>query len=171
MIMTSISTRARSLATTLALAGLLGILGCSDDGLDKRYPVSGTVTYNGKPLESGSINFVPEAVGGRGAVGEIKNGAYTLTTQTPGDGAFPGKYSVTVVALAIDTSQAEAETKKLAAKSKVEYDGPMLDQAALGKALKNAKSNVPAKYGQIDTSGFKAEVKTESNKFNFELKD
>lgn len=164
-------THAKQFVGILVALGLLGIVACSDDGLDKRYPVSGTVTYNGKPLEKGSINFVPDAPEGRGALGEIKDGSYTLTTQSPGDGAFPGKYSVTITDLNVDLGAAEAATKELAAKKKVEMSSPMIDQAEAAKALKSAKNTVPGKYAQIDSSGLKAEVKAQSNTFDFALTD
>src|SRR5262249_14702506 len=45
----------------LALPTLLVLASCSsDDGLGKRYPVSGTVTYNGQPLQDGEISFIPD---------------------------------------------------------------------------------------------------------------
>src|SRR5690242_799074 len=94
--MITLPTHAQSRGTLLAFAGILALVGCSDDGLGKRFPVSGTITYLGKPLEKGSITFTPTNPEGRGAVGEIKNGSYVLTTQTAGDGAFPGSYSVTI---------------------------------------------------------------------------
>lgn len=168
--MTTFPTHARRPAALLVLTGLLAIVGCADDGLDKRYPVSGTVTYLGKPLEKGSITFTPTNPDGRGAVGEIKNGSYVLTTQTDGDGAFPGSYSVTIQDLNVDFSKAEADTKKAAEKANVAPTA-MLDQVAVASAVNSAKSNIPAKYGQIDSSGLKAEVKSESNKFDFDLKD
>ena len=90
-------------------AGLLVASGCSDDGLGKRYPVSGTVTYNGKPLEKGQINFLPTAPDGRSASGDIQAGEYSLTTQTPGDGALPGKYRVTIIATDVDLTGAIAK--------------------------------------------------------------
>ena len=39
------------------------------------------------------------------------------------------------------------------------------------KAVKNAKNLVPAKYKLPDTSDLSADVKAQSNKFTFELKD
>ena len=41
--------------TLLAVPALVVMASCGagDDGLGKRYPVSGTVTYNGKPLDKG----------------------------------------------------------------------------------------------------------------------
>ena len=51
----------RRFLAMLALPALLVMASCgTDDGLGKRYPVSGTVTYNGKPLEKGEISFVSE---------------------------------------------------------------------------------------------------------------
>ena len=69
--------------------GFLFVLGCSDDGLGKRYQVTGKVTYKGAAVESGSISFVPEAPDGHGAAGQIKDGTYTLTTLGENDGALP----------------------------------------------------------------------------------
>ena len=49
----------RRFQAILAVPVLLIIASCgTDDGLGKRYPVSGTVTYNGNPLEKGDISFV-----------------------------------------------------------------------------------------------------------------
>jgi len=97
------------LAASLAGLGLLmGLgIGCGySDGLGTRYSVTGTVTYKGQPVEKGNISFIP--VGGsenaRGAGGEIANGRYSLSTMGNDDGAFPGKYQVTVVALDVDLS-------------------------------------------------------------------
>ena len=118
----------RRFAVALSTLGLLIVAGCwSDDGLAQRYPVSGTVSYKGKPLEKGTITFVPESPDGRGASGDIENGAFKLTTNTPGDGAFAGKYTVTVVDVLVDKAKAEAATKKLAEKAKVQYSGAMMD--------------------------------------------
>jgi dipeptidyl aminopeptidase/acylaminoacyl peptidase len=66
------------------------------DHTRKRYPVSGVVTLNAKPLASGTITFHPIDPAGSQAVGTIENGAFRLTTRVPGDGALPGEYSVTI---------------------------------------------------------------------------
>src|SRR3954469_17239316 len=93
-----------SLFTAFAFVGLLALAGCGDDDLGKRYPVSGTVTYKGQPAAKWSITFVSEK-GTRGASGEIKDGAYTLTVVNAGDGAFPGNYSVVIEAREIDMTR------------------------------------------------------------------
>jgi hypothetical protein len=79
-------------ALSATAAALLIALGCGDDGLGKRYPVSGKVTYKGEPVASGSISFYAtnDASGTRGASGVITDGAYSLSTQGDSDGAFPG---------------------------------------------------------------------------------
>lgn len=165
----------RSLLVRLVLSfssvALLAVAGCSDDGLGKRYQVTGKVTYKGKPVAKGAINFVASTPEGRGAGGEIVDGAYTMATQDPGDGVLPGTYGVTITSLDVDMAAAEAATKKMAEKNKMQMQPGMIDQAALGRAAKNAKSNVPQKYSTVETSGLKAEVKEQSNSIDFDLVD
>lgn len=160
------------------MAGMIGLftmIGCwSDDGLDTRYPVAGTVTYKGKGLEKGSISFTPERPdAGRGATGTIKDGGYSLTTNTPDDGAFPGKYNVTITDLAIDMNAAAADLQKQAAKGgrKIQIAPGTVDPAMVAKMAKKAKSNVPLKYTKAATSKLQAEVKAETNTINFALTD
>ena len=86
--MTRIIIPARRLLTSLAVSGLIIVLGCSGDDLDRRYPVSGTVKFKGEPLKTGRITFSAETADGRGASGEINEGEYSLTTQDPGAARF-----------------------------------------------------------------------------------
>ena len=66
----------RALSTFVAAAVTVAVVGCGDDGLGKRYPVKGKVTYKGELVKDGSISFRP--VGGeagsesRGAIGRRK---------------------------------------------------------------------------------------------------
>ena len=73
------------------------VLGCSDDGLGKRYPVNGTVTYKGQAAQAGDDRLHPRPPP-TAAVRPARStdGTYSLTTQDPGDGAFPGSYKVTI---------------------------------------------------------------------------
>lgn len=59
--------------------------------------VKGVVTYQGQPLPSGTISFMPVR-GTNTATGDIVNGEYSLSTFTPGDGAPAGDYLVAVTA-------------------------------------------------------------------------
>jgi hypothetical protein len=73
-----------------ALSAAFAVAGCADNsGLPTRYPVSGTVTYNGEPLQQGTINFAPVDGSGRAAGGTISAGRYSLTTHDPNVGALP----------------------------------------------------------------------------------
>jgi hypothetical protein len=130
------------------------------------------VTYNGKPLEKGTINFTPADAKGRGAGGTITDGRYSLTTQDPNDGALPGKYRVTVLSKATDAStvdlkikgapQTEAEKKAMAT---------VFPQKVAAKAAAAAKNLIPAKYSLAETSKLEFEVKEQSNTFDIPLTD
>jgi hypothetical protein len=128
-------------AITLALAA--GGCGGSGPGMA---PVSGVVTYQGKPVPKGTITFVPLAKEGRNAIGELDSqGHYTLQTEEPGDGALLGDYQVTIAA----------------------REDPILDY--IPKKPVKPKLLVPEKYGKPDTSGLKATVKSGNNDIPFDL--
>jgi hypothetical protein len=154
----------------LVLRAALGLLpalglghwsGCGDDGIGRRYAVNGTVTYKGTPVKQGTITFEPVEPDGRVAAAKIADGHYSLTTLQPGDGAKPGKYRVTVVSKDLDEALASNPQVQKA-------EDPQKQAHALNKV---AKSLVPVKYQLADTSGLTAEVKTSSNRIDFELTD
>ena len=164
--------RLRPITTAVGLAltavGLGLIAGCGDDtGIDMRYPVSGTVNYNGKPLEKGQISFIPVDPTGkqRPANGTIVDGHYTLSTATAGDGAMPGKYKVAIVSIQLRPED-EARIKQT-----MEKFGGSARQQDTAKAAARAKSLIPAKYESSEMSGLEATVEPKSNTFPFELKD
>jgi hypothetical protein len=149
--------------------GLTLVAGCSDDGFGRqRYSVQGTVTYKGEKLAKGQISFipVPEAHGGHAASGQIENGYYSLSTLTPGDGALPGKYKVTVVA-----KDSDREKVRSAAQAKGMPPGAALPQPLIAKANKEARSMIPTKYNLPTTTDLTADVEARSNTKDFELKD
>jgi hypothetical protein len=150
---------------TVAL-GLLIVLGCSDTtGLEKRYPVSGMVTYKGTAVDHGTINFMPvDNTKGRAATGNIENGSYSLTTAAEGDGALPGQYNVTVNSLEVSDN---AELKAMTGGG----GGQFPHTKEFAKARDAAKHLIPMKYSSLTSSDLKAEVKQESNKIDFDLKD
>ncbi len=168
----------RSQVARLSLALLMGpalliVLGCSDDGLGKRYPVSGTVKYKGEPVAKARISFTPTKSDGHGASGQVENGAFTLTTQNSGDGALPGEYKVTVDDREVDAVKLKADAEKEAAKKGVEKfsGGAMIPQDLQAKALKASKSRLPGKYQIAETSDKKVTVEAKSNTFDIELTD
>jgi hypothetical protein len=139
---------------------LLAPFGCGpNDGVGKRYPISGKVTLNGQPLVKGKINFMADDPEGKPAFGDIKDGSYdSVTTLTPGDGILPGKYSITVDG-ADDVDQASVAPPR----------GGMPDQAAVGKAAAKVKRLVPSKYANTKTSGLTYEAKAGSNTYDVPL--
>jgi hypothetical protein len=152
---------------------LLYALGCSDDGVGKRYPVSGSVKYKGEPVAKARISFVPKSGAGssHGAYGAVTNGSFSsLTTLTEGDGALPGEYFVTVDTREIDEEKVKSQASDLATKHKMEKISQVPPELQ-AKALKEAKAMIPGKYQLPETSDLKATVKAETNRFEFELKD
>ena len=167
-----ISVRTRRSTRCLAvLAGpaLLVIASCggTDDGLGKRYPVSGTVQYNGNPLEKGEISFVTEDMSKNfGATATITDGSYKLSMGGAGDGAQIGKYKVTISAKEDFTEKAQADFKKATGSTSPKVLGNFVSKAAAA-----AKSLIPAGYGDARTTTLKADVEAKSNTINFELSD
>jgi hypothetical protein len=159
----------RCLPAMLALPGLLVIFSCSnDDGLGKRFPVSGTVTYNGNPLEKGEISFVPEDLRNNiGASGQVTNGSYTLSTGGNGDGAQSGKYKVTITAKEDFLAKAKADFEKESKQQQSNYIPPQY----IAKAEAAVKSLIPTGYGDPRSTNLTAEVKAESNQIHFKLSD
>jgi hypothetical protein len=84
--------RIRPRAWALAAVGL-ALAGCGD-GVE-RYRVQGTVTFDGKPVETGAVFFEPTA-----SVGKIAPTVYLKVQggrfDTGGDGPAAGKYRVVV---------------------------------------------------------------------------
>ena len=77
---------------------LLLVAGCDKDAGPETVVVTGTVTYQGNPVELGRITFQPQDPdGARPAVGQIKaGGTYALSTYAAGDGVKPGNYTVLI---------------------------------------------------------------------------
>jgi major membrane immunogen (membrane-anchored lipoprotein) len=148
---------------------LLVMASCgADDGLGQRYPVSGTVTYNGKPLERGSISFVAEdAKSNIGASGTIKDGAYTLSTGGNDDGAQAGKYKVTVTSKEDFLSKATAGFQKGSGPG----IGSKVPPQNVAKAEAEVKSLIPVGYGDPRSTTLTAEVKPQTNSIDFKLTD
>jgi hypothetical protein len=169
------SHRALRFLAVLVGPALVYVAGCgNDDGLGKRYPVSGKVTYKGQPVAKAKISFVPVGKDGHGAYGDVENGSFTLSTLAPGDGVLPGEYIVLVDTREIDTAKLKEDAQKQAAKQGIEggySGGAMVPQDQIAKARASAKDLIPGKYQLVDTTDLKYTVKPEPNKPEFELKD
>ena len=83
----------------LVIVGSLVLAGCSGGDAAKHvavFKVTGTVTFQGKPLAQAIVTFSPKE-GQPVAFGTTNDkGEFTLTTYTAGDGAAAGSYGVLV---------------------------------------------------------------------------
>lgn len=166
--MLSRSVLLRRAVVVLAVSGVVVLTSCgTDDGLGRRYAVSGNVTYNGEPLEKGLISFVPEETTGVGATSAIEKGAYALSTGGEQDGARVGKYKVAISAREDSLAKAKADFQKASGKS----EAAVVPKEFLSKAAKGAKSFIPEGYGDVRSTNLVAEVKAQSNSIDFKLTD
>jgi len=90
----------RHFSFLLLIAFFVVVSGCGDGKL-RTYPVSGTITYQGKPLAGATVGFTPKRAGeGDGGFARTdSNGFYQIQT-TRGHvnaGTTPGEYYVTIV--------------------------------------------------------------------------
>ncbi|WP_237564853.1 hypothetical protein [Blastopirellula marina] len=124
----------------LIVASLVTHLGCGAHGPEMG-DVTGTVTFQGKPLHTGTITFIPEEEGLPLAYAEIQaDGAYEGFTEAFGKGVPVGKHRVMIMA--------------------VQENGPEAASVAL----------LPPKYSSDRQSGLTAEVASGENKIDFTLK-
>jgi len=139
-----------SLTVGVACAGLVFVFaGC--DGGPKVYPVTGLVTYEGKPVEGASVTFVSNASVATFATTDA-SGKFSMATRgAPGLPA--GEYQVGI-------SKVESgNVPKMAAEDmmKMQKAGP----SAIPKPL------LPPKYSSVQSSGLTATVTTDKSKNNF----
>jgi hypothetical protein len=132
---------ARRLLTLLILA----LMGCGSYSqtahMEKVVPVSGTVTYQGKPLESYRVVFMPED-GRRPATGVTDaNGKFVLGTNAADDGAPPGKSKVSFAWVSPNSGQPGQETI---------IDSP--------DKMPKPKVKLPDKYNDPEKSGIVQDV-------------
>lgn len=142
-----------TLAWLLAVCALCAATACSD-GKIKRYPVTGTITVDGKPAEGVRVMFHP--VGGDEDFQKIRalaftdeNGKYELNTFGKSDGCPVGEFAVTASwpngGPATNTSDGERVERR---------SGP---------------DHLNGRYRKKATSGLTAEVTSTGGTFDFEL--
>jgi hypothetical protein len=155
----------------LAICSLLAVIaGCppATPPKPKTYPASGTVLYNGNPVEGATVSFWGEK-SSRPATGITdKDGKFKLSTYGANDGAVEGPQQISV-------------TKGKAAAATAGPDLTMLNDpskmASMGQAQKDAapsteKPEIPLKYADQAKSPLKETIKTEGeNVFVLQLTD
>jgi hypothetical protein len=153
---------------------LLVCLGCSGENLEPVYPVSGTITSKGKPVEGAIVAFTPTTPGvGISASGVTdSSGVYKLTTRMSGDGAAAGKYDVTVAKYDKKLEPKKSEgSDKLADPYDItnEYPTGYNEMQASEIAASLSKNLLPPKYANPAASKLNAEVKSGTNSFDFKV--
>lgn len=144
----------------------LSFSGCGSGGIAVNY-VEGTVTLDGAPLADAVVSFSPVEGGtGKAAVGTTDDkGVFKLTATenaTIGGGTAPGEYLV-----AITKPPKGATVDPDAWKTDPNYGK---DNKESHSKATEIKSEVPAGYSAVATSGLKASVKAGSNTgIKFEL--
>jgi hypothetical protein len=147
--------RAVDLRGLIAVAAL-ALSGCGGAGDElPREPISGTVTFDGRPLASGTIQLQPAT--GRESVasgGMVTEGRFNIPRP---EGPVPGKYSVAIFAAATSDS------------SSAEGNAPDAPTPKIRRSLSDLRGTIPPRYN-VQT-GLTAEVKAGGpNHYTFDLK-
>ena len=137
-------------AAVLMATAITGCAGDDSKPMANLVPVTGTVTFDGKPLEQGRVMLVPEdEKAGQPASGAVTSGNFTVITTVSAPGVVAGKYKVRIESL---------------------EGGGATVMPAPGEKPKKPKSLIPEKYGDLKNSGLEAEVKAGMAPLKFELK-
>lgn len=171
----------------VALAVIV-VAGCNKPPSMKTCPVTGTVTYNGKPLEGATVVYVPPSPDAPRASGTTDaEGKFSLTTYVrPQEllrGAVPGDYKVTVIKQTIEMepqaaaamknyADLPAEEKKKLALKMMGRESRAPGQITEKAVRKGPKDELPEKYGKPETSGLTDQVVVgETDPREFKLTD
>ena len=149
-----------------AVVAALFIGGCGDAGVSDRpnvVPVSGTVTYNGQPVDGATVTFISKG-SARASLGVTDaNGVFRLTTYgEQNDGAPPGEYVVTIAKLeggsAATLSGVPEDTTQLGYEVNSETDKQEEAKSLLPEKYNGADSGLTATVGADGTNGLKFEL-------------
>lgn len=141
------------LASCVAIGLALGALvlsGCGGQAGPRTYPVTGTVTQDGKPLADAAITFHPVGQGQPAAAKSDAAGRYQTS-------ALPGRYRVTIAKFV-----SEQQTGAAASSGEYQEEAPETTPAP-------SRNILPAKYADPGTSGIEVEVKAGDNNFDFRI--
>jgi hypothetical protein len=150
----------------LSLFVIVGIVltSCSNSSGPPTYPVTGTVTLQGKPVTGAVVTFVPTAEKGEAASAITDSeGKYALTTWQAGDGARPGEYRVKVS----KQEQAAVDPAKLVQNLSIEEEQKIYVEKT--KAPPPAKRLIPSKFENEQTSGLIHKVEEKPTTFDIKI--
>ena len=156
--------RPAKLALSILVTVGIVLTGCWNSSRPPTYPVTGTVTLQGKPIAGAVVTFVPTGEGEAASAITNSEGKYALTTWEAGDGARPGQYGVKVS----KQEQAAVDPSKMVQNLSIEEEQKIYVESK--KPRPPAKSLVPSKYQDESTSGLSHTVPNGSSTFDIELK-
>jgi hypothetical protein len=146
----------------LVTAGIV-LTGCSNSSRPRTYPVTGTVTLQGKPLAGAAVTFVPTGEGEAASAITDSDGKYALTTWRAGDGAQPGEYRVKVS----KQEQTAVDPSKMVKNLSIEEEQKIYVENK--KLPPPAKSLIPSKYQDDQTSGLVHTVEKKPTTFDIKI--
>ena len=167
----------------LASLMLLASVGCGESL--PTLPVTGTVKYQGKPVDGAAVVFLDMKPGGKSSVGTTDSqGNFSLQTSMGGGkmakGALPGDYVVTV-SKAPPTQAATTEggdappagSPQMPSADKMRGSGDTQNASAyMPMSGQGPSSELPLKYSDPSQSDLKKTVaKGDKNHFDLELTD
>ncbi len=161
-----------------ALIAIAITMGGCGPSTPKTYPVTGTVTLDGKALPGASVTFHSDAGNNKTAATNTDDqGKYTMSTFKQGDGAVPGSYKITISKYQRGAEESPYGDKPPEAVEQTPeaiseaygkgYSGP-----PKGNAAKTPKewNDVPEKYGDLAKSGLTFTVEAKPNTYDITLK-
>ena len=153
----------------VAVALVFAVGGCSGDGRRPTYPVAGTVTLKGQPLEGATVVFVPAAPLGEASHEPASGitdaaGKFKLSTFLADDGAQEGEYQIKVSKFNIKKPTKEEQDKYISMEEEQKI------QFGDEKPTPPAKNTLSPKYADETKSGFTYTVKKgQDNKVDLKL--
>ena len=154
------------------------LAGCNKGSSVVTYPVTGTVNYDGKPLEGATVAYMCEDASGPCATAVTdSNGRFSLSTYVGPTqilrGAVPGDYQVTIVKQTREAQATTTESVDIGTLSPNERQRLMSkmwqeqNKASSadhrGPPVQKPKSEIPTKYALPESSGLTATVKAGEN--------
>jgi hypothetical protein len=143
------------------------LAGCSSQGT-----ITGKVTYQGKPLPSGTVTFVPEQ-GGHAVTSDIHDGVYKVLKIAPG----PAKIAVSIPSRPAEVvsfiQKMQPPSPEMKDKKPPATSPPAVSPKAVSpKSARAPKAaSFPTKFTDPNTSGLTYTVISGSQVFDIDLPD